>query len=572
MNAASFQPLVQQVSESATTRLGFAPRQVQLQAAEYLQQRNIVEMETGEGKTLTLAIAAILFAKPTGNRPKRSVCIATANDYLAERDAAWMQGVFQDMGLSSAAVVASTALDRRSAAYQCDIVYGTIREFGFDFLRATLAAQDSAPPVLSGIETGQPRFDVLMVDEADAVLIDEARTPLVISQTQHEPTDEATESCFRWAAEVAKQFQTPTDYVRVVDGAVALTTQGRSRIHHLKMPAAMNSLSMTTIIHAVERAVWVNETMKPQQQYIVRDKQIVIVHKFTGRSAPGKTFAAGVHQAIEAREGLPITPPQYVAARVSVQELVNKFAHVCGSTATATEDRRELKQVYATRVVQVSPHEPNRREVMPPCVCENEAQKWQQIIQETKAMMDGQRAVLIGTPSITKSEALADLLRDYNIAPVVLNAKNPESEAEIVRQAGQAGQVTVATNMAGRGTDIPLSEEVRQRGGLHVIVSEPHLAARIDRQLMGRCARQGDPGSARMFVCADDDLLQADQAGVTVGSSPSAGNTLKRIAKAQQMLQQRARLQRSQLTAQETRLSESLQTLGLDPHLNPPQE
>lgn len=535
---------------STQSHLGFDPRDQQLAAAQKLLGRVIAEMATGEGKTLTLAAAASLLA-----RKHQSVYIATANDYLAQRDAQWMQPIYRDQGLSASFVTSQSTPSQRTDAYRSPIVYATIREFGFDYLRAALAKRNGD----AGI--GSIRLDALIVDEADSVLIDEARTPLIITAPLAQK-DPAMESCYRWAAEIAASFVDGQDYVRVDPGeAVALTDRGNQRVLHLKMPSEMKTLSMTDILHSLEQAIWVSQTMQAERDYVVRDNRVAIVNEFTGRASDKRSFATGIQQAIEAQQGLPISPPSQPVARITVQDFADKFKHVCGTTATAKESRQEFKQVYDVAVVDIPLHQPSQRRMLQPQFFSDQESKWQAIADETKSMIAKGRAVLIGTRSIPQSLSLAKVLDAQSIPHVVLNALNHQHESEIVAKAGQVGQVTVATNMAGRGTDIQLSQEVHTTGGLHVIVSEPHSESRIDRQLIGRCARQGNPGSTRLYASSTDQLF-SDQVAVSKV-------TEKRIAKAQTARTQQHRLQRSRLMSHETAMATALKKLGLDPHLDP---
>lgn len=576
LGASQIDSVLDHFSASAKSHLGFTPRIEQLGAARQLLGRVVAEMGTGEGKTLTLAAAASLFAsasllandnllasKNLMSRDNRCVYVATANDYLAQRDAQWMRPIYRDLGFTVSHVTSQSQPEERIAAYQSNVVYATIREFGFDFLRAALAKRSGQSNV------AQVTCDALIVDEADSVLIDEARTPLIITAPVSQ-TLPAMEACYQWAARVAKQFNLATDFVRTDASAVALTESGSQRVFHLPMPNEMGPLGMTDIIHSLECAIWINQTMRTNRDYIVRDGRVSIVNEYTGRASDNRLFATGIQQAIEARERLSISPPSQPVARISIQDFVDKFDHVCGITATATEDRKEFKQVYDLKVISVPPHNPSQRQMLETHFCRDQESKWQAIVNETKAMIAIDRAVLIGTRNIPQSISLAKALAREDVDHAVLNALNHAHEAAIIAGAGQCGQVTVATNMAGRGTDIKLSAEVLAAGGLHVIVSEPHEESRIDRQLIGRCARQGNPGSARIYLSRDDQILSQtirDKSAKPV-AKPVA-KLVKQIAHAQYDLSRQRRLQRSRLMAHETAMAMALQKLGLDPHLDP---
>ena len=562
-----------QLDEATGQHLGFHIRKGQWHAAQRLLDRCIIEMPTGEGKTLTTLLAAASFAFSG-----RKVLVATANDYLASRDAEWMSPLYQRVGLKVASVSTTTPQPERAAIYAEDIVYGTLREFAFDFLRQSLADRH-------GLQTNREQrghfdfpHDVLIIDEADSILIDEARTPMIITAPIVN-INHARESCYRWASEAAMDFCRPRDYVRLGgDGPVALTEAGRKRVLTSRMPPSMAELTTTDILHALERAILVNETIHRDVHYVVHDDRIQLVDEYTGRKAAERNFGGGVHQAIEAREGLALTRESEAVARISVQDFVSRFAHLGGMTATAWEDRNELRRVYDLRVYRVQPHQRSNRFLMPPKICRSLEEKWSCIADETESMVAADRSVLIGTRTISQSEELSELLNARNITHVVLNARNPASEAAIVAQAGQPGKVTLATNMAGRGTDIRLSQTVANAGGMHVIVSEAHAASRIDRQLIGRSARQGDPGSARLFVSPEDEILTqafGKREATRIQTAVQQGSTkwlLAKVMSAQKRVSQLHRQERAELTARDLKLAGALKDLGLDPHLDPLQD
>ena len=561
------------LDEAAGKHLGFHIRNGQWNASQLLLDRCIIEMPTGEGKTLTTLLAAASLAVSG-----RKVLVATANDYLASRDAEWMSPLYQWVGLNVAKVSTTTPQFERAAIYAGDVVYGTLREFAFDFLRQSLADRH-------GLQTKRKQpghfdfpHDVLIIDEADSILIDEARTPMIITAPVVN-INSARESCYRWASEAAIEFRRPRDYVRLGgDGPVALTESGRKRVMKTTMPNSMAVLTTTDILHALERAIMVNETVHRDVHYVVHENKIQLVDEYTGRKAGERNFGGGVHQAIEAREGLALTRESEAVARISVQDFVSRFAHLGGMTATAWEDRNELRRVYDLKVHRVRPHRKSKRVLMPPTICRSLEEKWSRIADETQSMVAADRSVLIGTRTISQSEELSELLESRKITHVVLNARNPASEAAIVAQAGQPGKVTVATNMAGRGTDIRLSERVANAGGMHVIVSEAHAASRIDRQLIGRSSRQGDPGSARLFVSPEDEILTqafGEQEAATIHTAAQQGSTkwlLAKVLSAQKRVSQLHRYERAELTARDLRLAEALRDLGLDPYLDPLQE
>ncbi len=555
--------VIEQVRDSADRHLGISLRDVQIAAGQQLLRRCIVEMETGEGKTLTTVIPCGVLAKSG-----KKVLVATANDYLADRDAGWMKPLYNDLGLSVGRVTSQCNTQQRRNAYSADVTYGTLREFGFDHLRDRLD-QRSADGPSEKLARNDHAPDALVVDEADSVLIDEARTPMVITA----PTssiDAPTEACYRWCAQVAGSFRTPEDFLTVESDMIALTDRGRRRFLKMKMPDEMAPLTTTDILHALERAIWVNQVIDRDVHYLIRDDRIELIDEYTGRAAKSRVLGGGLHQAIEAREELPLTSPSLPAARITVQDFVSRFQHLCGITATAWEQRREFGDVYGLAVQRIGPHVPSRRHIETPVACRTIAEKYRRIADEVQNLIRQDRAVLIGTRDIMRSEQLSDVLKSQAIDHVVLSARHPKQEADIVAGAGRPGQVTVATNMAGRGTDIALDPQVASAGGLHVIVSEPHAAARIDRQLIGRGARQGDPGSARCYASLEDEII--DQAFSPDRAQKirlaDTGKLLSFVRTAQRIVTRNHRQQRKRLTAQEAKLQESLRTLGLDPHLD----
>ena len=559
--------VIDRVRAAATAQLGVVVREVQLVAGIELLGPCIAEMQTGEGKTLTTVLPACVLAATN-----RKVLIATANDYLASRDADWMGPIYRQLGLRVGSITSDATSEDRQRAYGCDITYGTLREFAFDYLRVSLARRrDSCADSLTPFP-----LDVLIIDEADSMLIDEARTPMIITAPTRE-IDAATEACYRWSAKHANDYRAGDDYVRLIDsGAIALTDRGRQRVIKAAMPSAIGSQTTTDILHAVERAIWVNEAICRDDHYVVKDGRIQIIDEYTGRKSGERNFGGGIHQAIEAREGLDLTAESEPVARATVQDFVTEFKHLCGITATAWEDRHELRAVYGLNVQKVATHQASRRTILDPVVSRSREEKWQRIVDETQTMIADQRAVLIGTRTVAQSEQLSDRFRTSTIDHVVLNARNPKQEAEIIADAGRRGRVTIATNMAGRGTDIGLESKVAQAGGLHVIVSEPHAAARIDRQLIGRCARQGDPGTARVYVSPDDEILvqafgteHAAKIRQSATQRVSDRWLLKKSIQAQQRVSRNHREERARLTAHEASLIDAMQLLGMDPHLDP---
>jgi len=548
----------------AVQHLGITPRKTQTTAAALLQRRVIVEMETGEGKTLTVAMAAIAMAT-TGKR----VYVATANDYLAARDAEAMNPLFEGYGLRASSLSSTLPREPRRSVYACEIIYGTIRELGFDSLRDELESRKNG----SSASNLVPKSLSLIVDEADSVLIDEALSPLVINEVGFEQTAEKT-MLYRWSAIQAAQMSIGRDYViHSASNAIALTDQGIARIVRSLMPTEMAEFRMHDILNSLERAIDVASRYQRDAHYLIRNNQVMLIDSNTGRIASSKKLSSGLHQAIEAKERLPITNSGKTTARMSIQELVNRMPHLSGVTGTAFEERRELRTVYGLQVKRSYPHVPSRRIRLSTRVFADNHQKLIGIVNETRDLLFSGRAVLVGTQTIDQSERISRLMDDQGITHVVLNARQSSDEAGIVALAGQSKRVTVATNMAGRGTDIRISEDVREAGGLHVVVAEPHLIARIDRQLAGRCARQGDPGTVRHYLAPDDQLFKiASQQSYLkrFGRQVSRLEFVWRAIRSQRMIGRLQREHRYRLAASESQLAEDFEELSLSPHLDRP--
>lgn len=546
--------------------LGLQPRDCQLQAANRLSQRTIVEMDTGEGKTLAVAMSAIAHAMAG-----RWTFIATANDYLAARDAEIMRPLYLSFGLRCDAVVSSMPRDQRAIAYRSPIVYGTIRELGFDTLRDALDKRNRR----AGDAPIVPALDALIVDEADSVLIDEATTPLVISEAG--AVNAPLASLFEWSAAQSKSMRPSIDFeFHESTGTVALTDIGSSRAIHQPMPPGFDEFGLIDILHAVERAVFVEQRLQRDVHYVLKDDRVVLVDEYTGRLAESKQMGGGLHQAIEAKERLSITPASRTIARMTIQELTLRAAHLSGITATAHEDRREFHSVYGMTFHRIPPHVPSKRRELPTLGFASGIDKHAAIISESQQMLASGRPVLIGTRTVAKSEALSRAMAKHNLDHELLNAAQSAREAEIISLAAQAPRITIATNMAGRGADIRLSEATRAAGGLHVIISEPHASPRIDRQLAGRCGRQGDPGTTRQYLAADDELLRqavGDHDIIidpSIASSPTRAATWlsRKVKSAQSLVGKHQRNLRRQLAHGEAELRHDLETLGLDPYLD----
>jgi preprotein translocase subunit SecA len=562
------------VRQAAAETIGLRPYDVQIRGGLAMRRGRIVEMATGEGKTLTAILPAYLHASEG-----RPVLVATANDYLARRDADLMQPAYRALGLSVGCVQSGQSREDRGRAYACDVTYGTAREFGFDFLRDHLEARRRQDTRLALLARGPVKVQrdpgFLLLDEADSLLIDEARTPLILSGSL-DRADAAHEACYRWAADAADGFREASHYQRDrFSGWPALTTDGRGRIRTLAMPPEMAALDLTEIHHFLERALYVQHRFARDRHYVIRDQKVLIVDEYTGRIQPGRTWNDGLHQAIEARERLPLTIETGHLARVTMQEFVARFPHIAGMTGTATEAAREFRSVYGVRVERIPTHRPLQRVRWNDAVFLSRAEKERAVANETQRVLEQGRAVLIGTPTIAASQRLSERLTGTGIEHVVLNALNLEQEAGIVAEAGTAGRVTIATNMAGRGTDIHLAPEVQSAGGLHVIATELHTASRIDRQLAGRCGRQGDPGTYRQFLSIDDEILDAahgergaEQLRRSFGRTEDVTGIVTLLRKAQRTVEAEHFRQRQELMQFDRELERATEALGLDPVLD----
>jgi preprotein translocase subunit SecA len=504
------------VREAGRRKLNMRHFDVQLLGGAAVHHNSIVEMQTGEGKTLTATLPLYLAALEG-----KGAHLATVNDYLAQRDADWMRPIYETLGMKVGCIQSQQPQPERARQYACDITYGTANEMGFDFLRDRLLKRriSEGQRDLFGAMLGkagashetpvQGDLHFMLVDEADSILIDEARTPLIISALPGE--DEKLEAeAYKWAAQHAGDFVEDEHYdYDHKEKTVELTLPGRRKVRELAKHEAMDRMPLSTIYEHIERAIKVGREMFLDRQYVVRDGEIVIVDEFTGRLGEGRKWRAGIHQAVEAKEGVEITFATNQAARITVQDFFLRYNRLAGMTGTAATSARELRKIYRCHVLPVPTNRPPIRQKLPTLVFGTAEDKWHAIIDDLLEQHAAGRPVLVGTRSIDKSEILSRLLAKRGIEHSVLNARHVAEEAEIVSQAGQIGKVTVATNMAGRGTDIRLGEGVVELGGLHVICTELHEAQRIDRQLIGRCGRQGDPGTYRQFLALDDEILES---------------------------------------------------------------
>lgn len=574
------------VRESARRTIGMQHYPVQLLGGFAMFDRSIAVMQTGEGKTLT-ATCPLYLAALSG----QGAHLTTANDYLAVRDAELMRPVFEGLGMTVGVIESSTLKTDRPVQYNADVTYSTAKEIGFDFLRDRLADRQAKfenqnlmqnlvdSSGTDRVNTVQRGLNFILVDEADSVLIDEARTPLIVSSLPDEVA-QATIELYRWCSRVADQFKLGQHYVHPEKSKqVDLNADGRQQVRTLPKPDLLDRTPLLDIYEQIEQAIFVEENYIVGRQYVVRDEEVVIVDEFTGRLAEGRKWRSGLHQAIEAKEGLEVSVETGESARITIQDLFLKYNQLAGMTGTAANSSKELKQIYDMRVVDVPTNRPPKRKQWPDCVFATEQDKWLAIVEEVIQVRSEGRPVLIGTRSIDKSELLSGMLNERGVEHDVLNARNLAREAEIVAEAGQLGRVVVATNMAGRGTDIKVSEEALERGGLHVICTEVHDSARIDRQLIGRCGRQGDAGSYRQFVSLADEILEsgigesrAEKLRKQSAHSNVSSRSLARFASlfrtAQRNIEKRHYQGRKMLLHREKLRHEMQIEMGQDPYLD----
>ena len=480
---------------------------VQHLAGWMLTRQRIAEMQTGEGKTVSAALPAFYFSLSG-----RQVHLATANDYLAQRDAELLSPVFKLLGKSVGVIHSGVDGSQRGRAYRADIVYGTASEFGFDFLKERMRnriLQQNTMLDANGLPmpTGSIDRYFMLIDEADSLMLDEASTPLIIGASENNRA-EAVQAAFEWAEMVASKFLADVHLRRNEKKQIELTSDGQRLVRQLSADDKLQSFGLGELYEYIRRAIMVNSDFHRGTHYLVQDGEIVIIDQFTGRVAEGRQWQRGIHQAIEAKEQIEITMSTAAAARITLQDFFLQYESIAGMTGTAWTSGRELKKVYKRHVVRIPTNKPSLRKQLPTIVFPNWQEKLVGILQEVHEQTASGRSVLIGTTSVTRSEQISKYLMQHGITPQVLNAQNHAEEADVIAAAGESGRVTVATNMAGRGTDIKIAQPVKDAGGLHVILTEIHDSRRIDRQLIGRCARQGDPGSYRMMLSGEDEILK----------------------------------------------------------------
>jgi len=572
------------VCVAAVRMLGLRPFDVQLVAGMVMHQGALAELATGEGKTLVAVLPTFLNALPG-----KGAHVATVNDYLARRDAEWTGAIYAALGLSVGVLQSRKKDTERIEAYRHDITYGTAADFGFDFLRDRLRLREASPglsrhlaPWRSSLIERTQQTQVqrghhfALVDEADNIFIDEGRTPLVISLGTG-PASPEEQAVYLWADRVAAALEPGRHFVLdEKKHKVELSREGRQQIRWSAPPIGPQAPAMDKLYEHVERAIHARQRFRRDQHYLVEDDAVEIIDESTGRRMPDRHWGEGLHQAVEAKERVTITRPTEHAAQITYQSYFRLYQKLTGMTGTAAQNWRELRRVYKLRVVCVPTNRPIIRQQWPDRVFPTEVAKFAAVVDEVQRLQASGRPVLIGTRSVEKSEVLSRRLEEAGIAHQVLNAKQHGLEAQIVAEAGQAGRVTIATNMAGRGTDIKLGPGVAEAGGLHVLGTERHESIRIDRQLAGRSGRQGDPGSSQFLLCLEDELLEAlgarrQEAYRALGRTGQIQRWRKphRIfTKAQRRLERRHYLQRVDLLLYERNRQDILKDLGADPYVD----
>ena len=480
------------VREASKRATGLRHFDVQLIGGVVLHRGKISEMRTGEGKTLVATLPVYLNAL-TGH----GVHVVTVNDYLARRDSVDMGRIYNFLGLTVGLIVHDLDFAERKAAYQADITYGTNNEFGFDYLRDNM--------VVDKDQMVQRELNYCIVDEVDSILIDEARTPLIISGPGEKSAD-----LYKVIARIVANMKPGEDYtVDEKQKQVAPTEVGIAKAEKaLGVTNLYDTEHGVDFSHHIMCAIKAKELMIRDRDYVVKDGEVIIVDEFTGRLMYGRRYSEGLHQAIEAKEGVVVQRESQTLATITFQNYFRMYKKLAGMTGTAKTEEQEFQKIYGLDVVVIPTNKPMIRTDYPDVIYKTKAAKYRAVVKEIVELHKSGRPVLVGTTSITQSEDLSALLKKQGIPHNVLNAKYHEKEALIVADAGQPGQVTIATNMAGRGTDIVLGEGVAEKGGLHILGTERHESRRIDNQLRGRCARQGDPGSSRFYLSLEDDLMR----------------------------------------------------------------
>ena len=479
------------VREASKRVLGMRHFDVQMIGGIVLHRGNIAEMRTGEGKTLVATLPVYLNALSG-----KGVHVVTVNDYLAKRDSEWMGRLYNFLGLSTGLIVAGLDYDQRKQSYGADITYGTNNEFGFDYLRDNM--------VIHADQMVQRPLNYAIVDEVDSILIDEARTPLIISG----PGERSTERYYE-LAKIVPHLVKDEDYtIDEKQKTIAPTDEGIAKVEKMLHIENLYDSSNLELNHLLSASLRAYAMMERDKDYVVKDGEVVIVDEFTGRLMFGRRYSDGLHQAIEAKEGLRVERESQTLASITFQNYFRMYEKLSGMTGTAKTEEQEFNNIYGLEVYEIPPNKVLARIDMPDLIFKTKEAKYRAVVRDVVERHKTGQPILVGTTSITQSEMLSDMLTKAGVPHNVLNAKHHEKEAEIVANAGQYGMVTIATNMAGRGTDISLGEGVAELGGLHILGTERHESRRIDNQLRGRSGRQGDNGSSQFFLSLEDDLMR----------------------------------------------------------------
>jgi len=479
------------VRETAKRKLGERPYDVQLMGGIVLFESSIAEMKTGEGKTLTATLPLYLHALAG-----KGAHLVTVNDYLARRDAEWMAPIYNHLGLSVAALYNSMEDDERKKAYQCDILYATNNELGFDYLRDNMKFRIE--------DYVQRDLYYAIVDEVDSILIDEARTPLIISG----PSNEGSK-LYLTADKVVRRLDKEQDYeIDEKARSVQLTESGNDKVERDFGIKNLYAIENLNYLHHITQALKANTLFKLDVDYMVRDNQVLIVDEFTGRVLSGRRYSDGLHQALEAKEGVKIERESQTLASITLQNYFRLYKNLSGMTGTAATEAEEFHRIYSLGVVSVPTNRPLVRDDKSDLIFLSKKAKYKAVVEDILERRKKGQPVLIGTVAVETSELLSGILTSSGIPHNVLNAKQHEREADVIAEAGHAGKITIATNMAGRGTDIKLSEESKKAGGLYILGTERHESRRIDNQLRGRSGRQGDPGESRFYIALEDDVIR----------------------------------------------------------------
>ncbi len=565
--------------EAVRRRRGITLHPCQISGGIVLARGGVAEMATGEGKTLTAVLPTVMWGMMG-----RGVHVITTNDYLADRDARELRPIYESLGLSVACITQKLEPEARRQAYSRDITYATSSEVGFDFLRDRMslgpewanqqphryAAQASAAQDLL-----QRELFAAMVDEADSVLIDDARTPLIIGVEA--PHTVAKTSLFRWCLCKAADLRMHDDFSLFPRQRQALLSdEGARKILLGDKPQFGHGLATECLLEHIERMLEALYFFQRDKQYTVLNGEIVLLDESTDRTLEGRKLQRGLHHCLEAKEGLPLTTGTKTGARVSVQSFFRMYRHLSGMTGTAWHARKEFRKIYRLKVRSIPTHRPCLRKGASPRVYVSQQAKSQAIVDEARQMVEAGRAVLVGTPSVRASLALCEFFQEADLPHQVLNAFHEKEEAEIIARAGQTNMITIATNMAGRGTDIKLADSVRDAGGLHVIVTDMNASGRVDRQLIGRAARQGDPGSYRYLLSLEDELFLglAEESRQRLRdrawgdrSGKLATSWLRLFRRQQRRTERHQAKQRQKMFKEEKKKREESMRIGLCPYL-----